>query len=373
MRKDVAMTRPAWVALGISLVLVLSSTVLAADSKVLFVLDGSGSMQAKLNGQPKIDIARTVMGNLVKALPPEVHVGLETYGHRRKDDCQDIEMLVPVGRERTAVLQSIQTIHPKGKTPLTEAMRLAAAQFREYEGDAQVVVVSDGEETCGGDPCAAVREALAGGVRMKVHVVGFDVTPKEAEQLKCIAEAGNGKYFKAANAEELGKAFAQVKKEVVEKAEVKPPPAAPEKKVIKVLPTTGSIRIPNLGQRTTIPVYEQQSGKQVGLFIPGSKEAVLTVPAGIYKIQFQDYFLEGVEVVAGKATEPPIGSIKISNMGHGTIPVYEQQSGKQVGLFIPGSKEAVLTVPAGIYKIQFQDSLLENITVEAGQEVVLEQ
>src|SRR5262249_32648254 len=69
------------------------------------------------------------------------------------------------------------------------------------------------EETCGGDPCAAVREALADGVRMKVHVVGFDVTPKEAEQLKCIAEAGHGKDFKAANAAELGKDFAQGKQE----------------------------------------------------------------------------------------------------------------------------------------------------------------
>jgi hypothetical protein len=188
--------------------------VLAAESSVLVVLDGSGSMQAKLKGRPKIAVARTHMSRFVQELPADVRVGLVTFGHTRKDDCSDIEMLVPIGSDRTAVMKAINNIHPKGKTPLTEAMRLAAAQFREHEGDARVVVVSDGKESCEGDPCAAVREALAEGVRLKVYVVGFDVTTEEAEQLKCIAQAGHGKYFAAANADELGKAFAQVKKEV---------------------------------------------------------------------------------------------------------------------------------------------------------------
>jgi hypothetical protein len=195
---------------------------------VLFVLDGSGSMQAQLSGRPKVEIARTVMTRLIQSLPADVLVGLETFGHTRKDDCSDIEVLVPVGSDRTAVTKAVNTIHPKGKTPLTGAMRLAAMQFREYEGNAQVVVVSDGKETCEGDPCAAVREALAAGVRMQVHVIGFDVTKEEAEQLKCIAEAGHGKYFAAANAEELGKAFAQVKKEVAPPSTPLPPPAQPK-------------------------------------------------------------------------------------------------------------------------------------------------
>src|SRR5262245_35654085 len=98
----------------------------------------------------------------MKSLPAEVDVGLATYGHTRKDDCSDIEILVPPGSDRTALIKAMNTIYPKGMTPLTEAMRLAAGQFQEYEGDASVVVVSDGKETCTGDPCAAVREALKG-------------------------------------------------------------------------------------------------------------------------------------------------------------------------------------------------------------------
>jgi hypothetical protein len=48
------------------------------EANVLFVLHGSGSMHAKVEGHPKIEVARTVMGTLIKSLPPDVHVGFET-------------------------------------------------------------------------------------------------------------------------------------------------------------------------------------------------------------------------------------------------------------------------------------------------------
>ena len=215
------MSRPQWIALGIVLAFVWSAVALATESSVLFVLDGSGSMQAELNGRAKMEHARTLLSQLIKTLPPDKRIGLATFGHTRKDDCSDIEILAPIGSADSAVIKAMESIHPKGMTPLTGAMQLAAAQFREHEGAAQVVMISDGKETCQGDPCAAVREARAGGVKMQVHVIGFDVTPEETTQLKCIAEAGDGKYFAAANAAELRKALTQVKQEV-SPAEVKP-------------------------------------------------------------------------------------------------------------------------------------------------------
>jgi hypothetical protein len=200
---------------------------LAEAPKVLFVLDSSGSMNAKIEGKTKMTVAKAVMGNLIEALPADVSVGLETYGHNRKDDCNDIEMLVPMGGDRATLIKAVNALDPKGSTPLTGAIGLAATQLREVEGSASVVVVSDGKETCGGDPCAAVREAIAQGVKMQVHVVGFDVAADEAEQLRCIAQAGNGKYFAAANSEELGKALAQVKEEVTPAPPTPSPAPAP--------------------------------------------------------------------------------------------------------------------------------------------------
>jgi hypothetical protein len=92
-----------------------------------------------------------------------------------------------------------------------------------------VVLVSDGKETCGGEPCKAAGKLSGAGLNLKVHVVGFDVSTEERQQLECIADQGEGKYFNAENAKGLEKALAQVKKEV-EKVPEPPPPPPPQPK-----------------------------------------------------------------------------------------------------------------------------------------------
>jgi Mg-chelatase subunit ChlD len=198
----------------------------AGGASVLFVLDGSGSMWAKLGDKSRIDVAKTVMADMLNKVGPEVHAGLLVYGTQRKDDCNDIEMLAPMGSSRATLVQALNSVNPKGMTPLTGAIQLAAAQLKQVEGAASVVVVSDGKETCAGDPCAAAREAANAGVNLRIHVVGLDVAPDETQQLNCIAKEGKGKYFAANNAEQLVTALAEVRKEVVAPP---PPPPAPVK------------------------------------------------------------------------------------------------------------------------------------------------
>lgn len=192
----------------------------AESPNVLFVLDGSGSMWAKMGEKPKIDIAKTVMTDMLRQLPSDVRAGLIVYGHNRKDDCNDIAVVAPIGSDRASIVQALHNVSPKGKTPLTGAIQLAATQLRQSESNASVVVVSDGKETCGGDPCAAAREAANTGVNLRIHVVGFDVAQDETQQLNCIATEGKGKYFAANNAEQLVVALAEVQKEMV----TPPPP-----------------------------------------------------------------------------------------------------------------------------------------------------
>lgn len=207
--------------------LFLCATTTAHAATVLFVLDASGSMWGQIDGEPKIDIARRVLGDLITDLPADVVIGLQAYGHNRKDDCADIEMLAPLGSDRAALKDAVQTLSPKGMTPLTESIKLAAAELREVEGASSIVVVSDGKETCNADPCAAAKAARASGADVRIHVVGFDVTSEEADQLACIAEGGEGKYFAASNAAELVTAFAQVKAEVAAPAPEPEPKAEP--------------------------------------------------------------------------------------------------------------------------------------------------
>jgi len=192
----------------------------SSGANVLFILDGSGSMAGQVEGKVKMNVAKEVMTDLIEELPDGVNVGLEVYGHRSKGDCDDIELLVPVGKaDKATLIKQINSIQPKGKTPISKSIEMAGEQLQAMEEETTVVLVSDGEETCEGDPCALVKSLKEKGIKVKVHVVGFDVGDKEKEQLSCIAEAGEGKYFTAKNANQLKGALAEVKEEVIQKVE----------------------------------------------------------------------------------------------------------------------------------------------------------
>ena len=94
----------------------------------LFVFDASGSMLRKVEGKSKDEIARSVMTGVLTSLDPDVRVGLVTFGHRRKGDCTDLEVLAPVGTDRAAISKGVGAIKPKGERPLAEAVKLAVAR-----------------------------------------------------------------------------------------------------------------------------------------------------------------------------------------------------------------------------------------------------
>lgn len=194
----------------------------SSGANILFILDASGSMRAKVENKEKIAIAKEVLTNLIKELPEGVKVGLEVYGHRSKGDCNDIQVMVPVGQgDKETLIKQIQSMQPKGETPIAKSLEIAREQLKEAEQETTVVLVSDGKESCKGDPCALIKTLREQGIKVTVHVVGFGVTSEEKQQLTCIAEAGGGKYFTAQNANQLKGALTEVKKEVIEKVEAK--------------------------------------------------------------------------------------------------------------------------------------------------------
>ena len=189
-------------------------------ANVIFILDGSASMWGEMESQKKIAVAKERMTELVQELT-NINIGLIVYGHRRKADCNDIELMVPMGSsDPNTIIEQIQSISPKGKTPITKAIEMAAKQLETIEEETAVVLVSDGLETCAGDPCVYVRGLKDKGIKFKMDVVGFDVKSEERKQLECIAKAGEGRYFTAKNTMQLKQALTEVKKEVVKKAAV---------------------------------------------------------------------------------------------------------------------------------------------------------
>ena len=177
------------------------------DTDLVIIMDASNSMWGQIDGVNKIVIARDAVGGLIDELPDATEVGLVAYGHRREGDCEDIEVLQPVGPlDKTALKGSINAIKPKGKTPITSSINAAIELARTRESTA-IVLISDGLETCGLDPCDAVRTAKAEGLPFVLHVVGFDVANEDTAQLECAAQAGDGLYLAAADAAQLADAL----------------------------------------------------------------------------------------------------------------------------------------------------------------------
>ncbi|MBO6508637.1 MAG: VWA domain-containing protein [Roseibium sp.] len=183
-----------------------------AEPTSMFILDASGSMWGRLDdGQSKISVARDVMGKLTAELPSSVNAGLIAYGHRRKGDCSDIEVVHPISAAGgAAISKRLDALVPRGKTPITEALRQAANALTGKEDDRSIVLVSDGIETCSGDPCALAEALHKSDAGLRIHVVGYGVDATAQEQLQCVAEKGGGVYFKANDTSGLTDALTRV-------------------------------------------------------------------------------------------------------------------------------------------------------------------
>ena len=191
----------------------------------MLVLDASGSMWGQIGGKAKMDIARDAVANMLGSWPASQQLGLMAYGHRSKGNCADIEMLkAPAVLDKAGFQRAVNALQPKGMTPISASVRMAAEQLKFSERKATVILVSDGEETCHADPCALGQELEKLGVDFTAHVIGFDIEKgsKAHAQLQCLATSTGGKYLDARNAEDLNKAMGDVARTVPAPA---PPPA----------------------------------------------------------------------------------------------------------------------------------------------------
>ena len=204
-----------------------ASAVPSGPGTAMLVLDASGSMWGQIQGRTKIEIAREAVGTMLQSWPRNQQLGLMAYGHRSKGNCADIEMLKAPGvLDASAMQQSVNALQPKGMTPISASVRMAAEQLKFSERKATVILVSDGEETCHADPCAVGQELEKLGVDFTAHVIGFDIQKgsKAHVQLQCLASSTGGRYIDARDAGELNKALGEVAKA--------PPVVAAKPKVI---------------------------------------------------------------------------------------------------------------------------------------------
>jgi Ca-activated chloride channel family protein len=184
----------------------------------MIVFDASGSMagnvdQGKTNKKPRIDEVRSALGNVLPRAARFRRVGLITYGPGPYNQCNVQLDLEPTPNAAGLIMRAVNSLVPAGKTPLTSAVEHAAEVLDYRKRPGAIVVVTDGEETCGRSPCELGKQLRATADRLTVHVIGYRVEgfswtgEQSVIEAKCLAEQNNGLYITTDNKEELIDAF----------------------------------------------------------------------------------------------------------------------------------------------------------------------
>lgn len=176
----------------------------------MLVFDGSGSMAGTDMNEvrPHIAKVREALAAVLPAVAPRRHLGLMVYGPGSRPKCSNVELrLKPGPNSADTIMGEINGVVPAGQTPLTAAVHDAAEELRFREKPAVVVLLTDGEETCGGDPCGLARQLRAEADALTIHVIGFKVTGetwlKPGAGSACMADETGGLSITAHDKDEL--------------------------------------------------------------------------------------------------------------------------------------------------------------------------
>jgi hypothetical protein len=238
-------------------------------NELLIILDHSSSMAEMVEGEVKITVAKEVILDLLSNLGTGAKVGFREFA-----SCESSELLVPVQPLDAAAFGSqVNALTPAGATPIAYTLEQVKGDFPSTAGTKLILLITDGMETCGGDPLKAAESLLAAGYDLRINVVGFDIgqDSRARDQLMQIAEATGGVFLAASNREELRRALSL---------------SAPFS--YSVFDSSGAL------------VYSGRLGEATGP----------ELPAGVYRVVVDTQpvtVVENVVVLGGKTTIVPIG------------------------------------------------------------------
>jgi len=329
-----------------------------ADRSILLILDSSGSMNAKLpNGEARIEVARRAMKGVATLIPGTAQVSLRLYGAQspsRDKNCQDSNLAVPFAAATTngtAIASAVDRTLAQGYTPIALSLQQAASDFPASAKERAIVLVSDGKETCQGDPVVVAKALAAKGIT--VHTVGFVVDTAARGQLQNIARITGGSYFDAPVGPELPDTLKQALMACKQRVAVIPANPKPGK-----LRTTSAIY--------PLKVFESESGKPVGQLDRATMQ--ISLPAGTYEVRFGNGSWKGVEIRPDQTTTIEPGELRVENR-IGVIRIVDSETGEQHGQ-IDAANAAVTLVP-GLYDLRFGKAEWPFVRVDGGKTLTL--
>lgn len=193
---------------------------LPEKTRILFLLDGSGSMMARWEGQrTRMDIAKRLLAETVDSLQahPNLELGLRVYGHlypSRPQNCTDSRLEVPfASNNHQQIKDKLKEIAPKGNTPIAYSLEQSGEDFPTSSGVRNIIIIiTDGLESCGGDPCAVSLELQKKNIFLKPFVIALGDQEGFEQQFDCI-----GAYFDASSIDQFRQALAKAIKQSIGK------------------------------------------------------------------------------------------------------------------------------------------------------------
>ncbi|MCM3366604.1 MULTISPECIES: VWA domain-containing protein [Bacillus] len=187
------------------------------DVRVTILLDASGSMARKVEGERKFDLAKQEVFKFAQSLPKDAKIRMSLFGsegnNKNSGKAQSCEVIRGVygvqPYEKDSFENSLNGLGPNGWTPIARALENAKqADEQLTEGTKHIVyLITDGEETCGGDPVKVAKELHNSKGSTVVNVIGLDFNDGYEGQLKQVAKAGKGHYYQASTGKEMGSIF----------------------------------------------------------------------------------------------------------------------------------------------------------------------
>ncbi|MFY0990529.1 VWA domain-containing protein [Halomonas sp. C05BenzN] len=179
-----------------------------AAGVVHLIFDASGSMLRRMDGGRRIEVARTIVQQVLdERVPERVPVALRAYGHTEPHSCETELLVAPEAGSHAEVREAVSGIQAinLARTPLAASLAAVLDDLADYADQTRLVVMlTDGEETCDGDVAAAVDELIEEGVDVRLNIVGFHIDEIGLQaQFERFAARGGGEYFDSHDGDEL--------------------------------------------------------------------------------------------------------------------------------------------------------------------------
>ena len=281
-------------------------------SRILFVLDGSGSMKQLYDKTSKFETAKNLLFKLIDSVEhknPNVEFAVRVFGFQSPNtahNCKDSKLVIPFAKNNASkIMGELGHITPQGMSPIAYSIQSGAADFPDDKHSLNsIVLITDGEETCGGDPCKISKELLAKRVTLKPFIVGLNVDTIAYEKYKCM-----GNFYDTKDETSFYHAIGVIIKQTLNTTTAQ----------INLLDQNGNPTVTNI----PFTLYDHSTGKIEYNFIHtmnerGNPDTLYLDPVGVYDLEvhtFPSVRKNEIELIPGKhnliALDVPVADLNV--------------------------------------------------------------